>query len=166
MPETATADFLQLINAHAGILHKITRLYAENAEDKRDLRQEILYEAWRAYAAFRGEAAFSTWLYRVALNTALTFRRKSLRKVVTTEISAAQHLGEDLTEPLSAPAELLYQAIRRLPETDRAVITLQLDGYDNEDIADITGMSKNHIAVKLHRIKIALEKQLTDRNHE
>ena len=160
MGEAKQPEFLQLLQTHAGILHKIIRLYADDPEDRRDLHQEMLYESWRAYPAFRGEAAFSTWLYRVALNTALTFRRKTMRRVFTAELDAATQLPADLQEPLSPLAEMLYQSIRQLPEADRAIITLHLDGSDNEEIADITGLTKNHVAVKLHRIKTALENRL------
>ncbi|MBX2889465.1 MAG: sigma-70 family RNA polymerase sigma factor [Saprospiraceae bacterium] len=160
MGEAKQPEFTQLLRTHAGILHKIIRLYVDDPEDRRDLHQEMMYEAWRAYPSFRGAAAFSTWLYRVALNTALTFRRKSLRRVATTEIGAAAQLSAESPEPLSPQAELLYQAIRQLPEADRALISLHLDGYDNESIADIAGLTKNHVAVKLHRIKTVLENRL------
>ncbi len=160
MGEAKHPDFIQLLHKHTGILHKIIRLYVDDPEDRRDLHQEMLYESWRAYPTFRGESAFSTWLYRVALNTALTFRRKSLRRVPTSELELAQQQTADLTEPLSPQAELLYQAIRQLPEADRAIITLHLDGYDNDAVADIVGLTKNHVAVKLHRIKTVLENRL------
>ena len=160
MGEAKHPDFIQLLHKHTGILHKIIRLYVDDPEDRRDLQQEMLYEAWRAYPSFRGASAFSTWLYRVALNTALTFRRKSLRRVPTSELELAQQHTADLTEPLSPQAELLYQAIRQLPEADRAIITLHLDGYDNDAVADIVGLTKNHVAVKLHRIKTVLENRL------
>lgn len=160
MGEAKHPDFIQLLHKHSGILHKIIRLYVDDPEDRRDLHQEMLYEAWRAYPSFRGAAAFSTWLYRVALNTALTFRRKALRRPATSELAAAQHLSDELSEPLSPQAELLYQAIRQLPEADRAIITLHLDGYDNDAVADMMGLTKNHVAVKLHRIKTVLENRL------
>ncbi len=163
MGEAKQLDFQLLLQQHAGILHKIIRLYVDDPEDRRDLRQEMLYEAWRAYPSFRGEAAFSTWLYRVALNTALTFRRKALRRPATTDLEAVRQLPADPPESLSPQAELLYRTIRELPEADRAIITLHLDGYENEAIADIAGLTKNHVAVKLHRIKTALENRLTDR---
>ena len=160
MGEAKQLDFQLLLQKHAGILHKIIRFYADDPEDRRDLRQEMLYEAWRAYPSFRGESAFSTWLYRVALNTALTFRRKTLRRVPTSELELAQQQAADMTEPLSPQAELLYQAIRQLPEADRAIITLHFDGYDNDAVADMMGLTKNHVAVKLHRIKTVLENRL------
>lgn len=160
MGEAIRSDFLHLLQKHSGILHKIIRLYADDPEDRRDLYQEMLYESWRAFPAFRGEAAFSTWLYRVALNTALTFRRKALRRVALADIGEAAQLPDAFNEPLSPRAELLYHAIRQLPEADRAIITLHLDGYANEEIAGITGLTKNNVAVKLHRIRTSLEERL------
>lgn len=153
-------DLLQLLQQHAGILHKIIRLYADDAEDRRDLYQEMMYESWRAYPGFKGASAFSTWLYRVALNTALTFRKKTLRKVLTVDLDHAVLVPDDTSPMLSPAAEMLYQAIRNLPETDRALITLHLDGYDHEAISTISGITKNHVAVKLHRIKSDLENRL------
>ncbi|HOY05004.1 MAG TPA: sigma-70 family RNA polymerase sigma factor [Saprospiraceae bacterium] len=158
--DPAPSELLQLVQQHAGILHKIIRLYADDAEDRRDLYQEMLYETWRAYPGFRGASAFSTWLYRVALNTALTFRKKTLRKVNLVGLDAAGQVPGEGIPALSPAAELLYRAIRQLPETDRAIISLHLDSYDNEEIAAISGMTKNHVAVKLHRIKTELENRL------
>lgn len=163
MTGTSPTDLLPKLQQHAGILHKIVRLYVDDPEDRRDLYQEMLYETWRAFPGFRGESAFSTWLYRVALNTALTFRRKSLRRVPTSGLDALENLPADDLPALSAEAELLYQSIRALPETEKALITLHLDGYDNDTIASISGLTKNHVSVKLHRIKTTLENQLKRR---
>lgn len=153
-------DLLQLLQQHAGILHKVIRLYADDEEDRRDLYQEMLYESWRAYPGFRGASSFSTWLYRVALNTALTFRKKALRKVRTVDLDHAVQIPDDTSSALSPAAEMLYMAIRNLSETDRALITLHLDGYDHEAISAISGITKNNVAVKLHRIKSELENRL------
>ncbi len=143
------------------------RMLSGDRAEAEDVAQEALVRLWRQVPDWRqGEARVSTWLYRVALNTALTFRRKALRRPTTGDLLTAQHLPAEDAEPLSPQAELLYQAIRRLPAADRAIFTLHLDGYDNEEIAAITGLTKNHVAVKLHRIKTALEKKLTERNHE
>ena len=149
--------FLQQLEANMGIVHKIVLLYVDHPDDRRDLQQEILYQAWKAFPGFQGRSKFSTWLYRISLNTVLTYRR---RQNTTTE--SLEHIRE---QPVAAPestdnAERLHQAIRQLPETERALVVLQLDGFSNEDIADITGLTKNHVAVKLHRIKNELIKRL------
>lgn len=141
-------EFLALIRAHQGIIYKLVSLYAADAEEKKDLYQEILLQTWKSWPSFRGEAKFSTWLYRVCLNTILTQRRK---------VAPVDRLGE-MDEQVATPdggeeSRQLQWAIRRLEETDRALISMHLDGYDNSEIAAVIGITNNHVAVKLHRIK-------------
>ncbi len=150
-------DFTALINQNRGIIYKVIRLYITNEEDERDLFQEILFQAWKSYPRFDGQSKFSTWLYRVGLNTVLTFKRRPV-VVVPHEDLASLNLAHTKTN--TDESEALYLAIRQLPEIDRMIITLHLDGYENEEIADITGLTKNNVAVKLHRIKEALTKKL------
>jgi RNA polymerase sigma factor (sigma-70 family) len=145
--------FLDLLQPNTAIIHKVIRLYAEDEEDRRDLYQEVVCQAWSAWERFEGNSKFSTWLYRVALNTALTFDKRRRRK------------GPDPVEELVPPPsvayearELLYWAMGRLEEIDRMIILLHLEGYDHPEIAGITATNTNHIAVKIHRIK----KRLTD----
>ncbi|MCW5911443.1 MAG: sigma-70 family RNA polymerase sigma factor [Cyclobacteriaceae bacterium] len=149
--------FTELINQNRGIIYKVIRLYVANEEDERDLFQEILFQAWKSYPRFDGRSKFSTWLYRVGLNTVLTFKRRPVL-VVPHENLASLNISQAKTS--TDESEALYIAIRGLPEIDRMIITLHLDGYENEEIADITGLTKNNTAVKLHRIKDALIKKL------
>jgi RNA polymerase sigma-70 factor (ECF subfamily) len=144
-------EFTQQIEQNRGIIFKVIRLYVNHEEDERDLFQEILFQAWKSYPRFDGRSKFSTWLYRVGLNTVLTFKRRP--KVVTPheDMASLQVLNAD--KPFKDESESLYLAIRELNELDRMIITLHLDGYENEEIAEITGLTKNNIAVKLHRIK-------------
>ncbi len=132
----------------------------DDSEDSRDLKQEIQLQAWKAKERFRGDSQFSTWLYRVALNTVLTYRRK--KQVQTTEITSNDFVKEhpkDTTEQ----ADLLLRAIKSLNDIDKTIITLHLDDYDNGEIGDITGLTKNNVGVKLHRIKENLKKKITNR---
>lgn len=142
--------FLAQVRENQGILYKIVNLYADDSETRKDLQQEILLQAWKSWPNFRGEAKFSTWLYRIGLNTALTMHRKNsivhYREQVPEYRSIADSAREDA-------AQRLYAAIRRLQETDRAIISLHLDGYDNGEISQMIGISPNHVGVKLHRIK-------------
>ena len=146
------AQFLEQIKESQGIIYKLVALYANDTEEKKDLYQEILLQAWKGYPTFRNDAKFSTWLYRICLNTILTQKRKtnrvdykdSLETLSPTVQNNATH-NEDVSR--------LRLAIRELAETDRAIISMNLDGYDNAEIADLLGISNNHIAVKLHRIK-------------
>lgn len=142
------------------MIYKLVGLYATDSEEKKDLYQEILLQAWRGWPSFRHEAKFSTWLYRICLNTILTQKRKS-NKIDY----------KDSLEPFSPPvphssiqwedAVSLQKAIRQLAETDRAIVSLHLDGYENSEIAEMIGISNNHVAVKLHRCKQQLANLLT-----
>ncbi|TDO23938.1 RNA polymerase sigma-70 factor (ECF subfamily) [Pedobacter duraquae] len=143
--------FLEQINSHKGILFKVSNLYADDAEDRKDLRQEIIYQCWKSWNNFKGDAKFSTWLYRVSLNVSLTYLSKQKKAAHVNGLPAEALYFEQ--PQLSERAELLYTAIRQLNEVDRGIIMLHLDGYDNAAISEITGISKNNTGVKLHRIK-------------
>jgi len=151
-------EFTELIDQNRGILYKVIRLYVRHEEDERDLFQEIILQAWRSYPNFKGNSKFSTWLYRVALNTVLTFKRRP-QLVVPHEDLALLRVTTGEKNP-KEETEALYIAIRELNEIDRMIVTLHLDGYENEEIADIAGLTKNNTAVKLHRIKEVLMKKL------
>lgn len=153
-------EFLGLIHKHSGIIHKLMYLYVDDPQDKQDLNQEIQLQAWKAKNNFRGDAQFSTWLYRVALNTILTFRRKL--KAPSTDLEKAGPLKQEPHER-SERSDLLLRAIRNLTDVDKAIITLHLDDYDNGEIAQITGLTKNNVGVKLHRIREILKRQLNQR---
>lgn len=151
-------SFTTLVNQHRGIIFKVIRLYVNHEEDEKDLYQEVLYQAWKSYPRFDGRSKFSTWLYRVSLNTVLTFKRKPN---VFDRVSDLEKVGGTSETALhNDEAQMLYQAIRQLNEIDRMLIALHLDGYDNDEIAAIAGITKNHVAVKLHRIKENLIKKL------
>lgn len=148
-------EFINLIQQHSGIIHKILYLYVDDPEDKLDLKQEIQLQAWKAKDRFRGDSAFSTWLYRVALNTVLTFQRK--RKIPSTSI---EHIEVKLENgERSDRSDMLLRAIKSLSDVDKTIITLHLEDYDNGEIAEITGLTKNNVGVKLHRIKELLKKK-------
>ncbi|KEQ30949.1 hypothetical protein N180_08695 [Pedobacter antarcticus 4BY] len=148
--------FLKNINANKGIILKIVNLYADDSEDRKDLYQEIIYQAWKAVQGFKGEAKFSTWLYKISLNVSLTYLGKLKKHVKTFKnISIPAY---EMPKELSERSDRLYRAIRQLNEVDRGLIMLHLDGYDNASISEITGITKNNAGVKLYRIK----QQLTD----
>lgn len=153
-------QFTNEINQCRGIIYKVIRLYVNDAEDEKDLFQEIVFQAWKSYPRFDGRSKFSTWLYRVSLNTVLTFKR---RPAPIDRVANLERVGgaSDPHEKREA-TEALYQAIRDLGEIDRMIVTLHLDGYGHEEIADIAGLSKNNVAVRLHRTKEILTKKLKD----
>lgn len=152
-------DFLEQVRQNQGIIYKLVSLYAADAEEKKDLYQEILLQAWKSFKSFRQESKFSTWLYRVSLNTILTQRRKG-------NIIEYKDSIEEFGEERQGEAVVLSDfssvkaIIRRLPETDRAIISMHLDGYENAEISAVIGISNNHVAVKLYRIKQQLSNYL------
>ncbi len=152
-------EFLSQLKEHQNIIYKLVHLYANSEEDKKDLYQEIVLQAWKTYSAFRGEAKFSTWLYRLCLNTIFTIQRKTNRIEYTDTLKYEQQYSSTST---SDEAERLYKAIRTLPETERAVISLHLDGYDNKEVSELIGITSNLVGVKLHRIKQHLATLLKD----
>jgi RNA polymerase sigma factor (sigma-70 family) len=152
-------EFLSQLKEHQNIIYKLVHLYATSEEDKQDLYQEIVLQSWKTYTAFRGDAKFSTWLYRLCLNTIFTIQRKANRIEYTDSIKDEEQYSSTST---SEEAERLYKAIRTLPEAERAVISLHLDGYDNKEISDLLGITANLAGVKLHRIKQQLAILLKD----
>ena len=149
-------QFVAAIKEDEKIIHKVISLYVDHPEDKKDLYQEILLQAWKSYKNFKGKSKFSTWLYRVSLNTVLGFKRKEKPveelKLQSVEVKES---GESKKERY----EVLYFLIKQLEEVDRMIMTLHLDGYKNQEICEITGMTANHINVKLHRLKAKIGEQ-------
>tara|TARA_R110000868_G_scaffold127003_4_gene334414 strand:- start:316 stop:804 length:489 start_codon:yes stop_codon:yes gene_type:complete len=158
--EDLEKKFVALLEANAGIIYKVTRIYAGSSDDAEDLRQEVIYQAWRSYPRFKGESKFSTWLYKIALNTALTHKAKEEKRRSIPEQSVISH-----SETLSDSKELLIKYIRQFNDAEKLIIMLHLDGYSNDDIALIAGISKNHVAVKLHRIKEKLALNLKEKTN-
>lgn len=158
--ESREREFVQLLEEHSGIIYKVTRMYAANRDDEQDLRQEVIYQAWRSFEKFKGDSKFSTWLYRVALNTALTHQRKK-------EIDKSEGFDSDWqVEPSSDERAMLMRHVRALNDAEKLIIMLHLDGYSNEEVAMISGLSKNHLAVKLHRVKEKLVKAIKEEEDE
>lgn len=143
--------YLQKIEEHKGIILKVVNLYADDFEDRKDLYQEIVYQSWSAYERFEGNAKFSTWLYRISLNVALTYLNKRKKATTIKENTAPETFFEP--KELSERADFLYRAIKQLAEIDRSIIMLHLDGFDNTEISEMMGLSRTNTNVKLHRIK-------------
>ena len=155
MTDSAQDTFISLIQENEGIVYKVIGLYADSELDRKDLKQEILLQSWKAYARFRGDAKFSTWLYKISLNTALTYRKSLERSTVVKD----NLLQEDSPEPNKGHRELLYAIVKKLDKVDRMLMSLHLDGYGNKEIAEITGMTQNHVNVKIHRLKQQIIKE-------
>lgn len=149
--------FKQWLGSHSALLFKIARAYALTADDRDDLFQEISLQVWRSIPNFRHESAVTTWLYRIALNTAL--RWKSHEKKRATEDLTLMPVLQAESRPDNERLDWLYDEINRLNEIDRSLCLLLLDDFSYKDIADMLGISESNVAIKIHRIKKYLIEQ-------
>ena len=156
-------EFVRQVEANEGIIQKICRLYGHTRPDREDLFQEIIVQLWKSVPKFQGQSKFSTWVYRVALNTAISDFRKKKRSVPVSSTDGAsieigQEPGSDIDKHEQTDA--LYAAIRQLTEIDKAIVMLYLENRSYEEMEDILGINNNNLRVKMNRIKEKL-RQLT-----
>jgi RNA polymerase sigma-70 factor, ECF subfamily len=144
-------EFLAQIRANQGIIYKVVSLYAADPEEKKDLYQEVLLQCWKGWPAFRNESKFSTWLYRICLNTVFTSLRKKTKLQYKEELPDSQSVSASPLEKEDSQA--LHLAIRQLTDVDRALVLLHLEGYSNGEIAEMMGIPANNLGVKLFRIR-------------
>ena len=161
--------FLALVRENDGRLRHICRVYARDVEARKDLYQEIMFQLWRSLPSFAGASSIDTWVYRVALNTALTHaRRRSVRAETPLEedhVEGADLASSDTTDDtpdLGEQSERLYAAIDRLGDVDRMLVTMYLDERSYHEMAEVIGISESHVGVKLHRIKKSLARSLAE----
>jgi RNA polymerase sigma-70 factor (ECF subfamily) len=166
------AIFRRWLDAHLGLMLKVVRACAAGQQDQDDLFQDVLLQIWLSIPAFRGEAKETTWIYRVAFNTALAWRRGERRRREGHEI----FLKSDVSPQVQAShvealaereiVEKLYAAIRQLPKVDASLALMHLDGLSYEEMAEVLGISENYIGVKLNRIRQQLADQLKGETDE
>jgi RNA polymerase sigma-70 factor (ECF subfamily) len=152
-------SFVELLQKHQNIVHKVCRLYTNNADAHNDLFQEITIQLWRAYPKFRGDSKFSTWMYRVGLNTAITLYRKSKRRISTQEFDAVEFKikAEDYDDTEEQQLKLLYQAVHQLNDIEKALVFLYLEDKDYREISQTLGISEVNARVKMNRVKKKLK---------
>lgn len=155
-------QFLFVIQSNKGIIYKVVNAYCKNAEDRKDLVQEIIVQLWRAFEGYREEYKHSTWMYRIALNVAISFYRKEhRRKSIANPISDGifQFADNDITEEKENELGLLQQLIAQLKDLDKALMVLYLEEKSQKEIAQIIGISETNVATKIYRIKNSLKEQ-------
>ena len=152
-------EFITLLNQHQKIVYKVCNLYMDGHADREDLFQEITLQAWKAYENFRGDAKFSTWLYRVALNTAITFFRKEKRKPAIYSTDTVPEQTEESYDPIEEQVKAMYAAIGNLSKIDKAIVMLYLEDYSYIEIGEMMGITANNVAVKMNRIKLKLKEE-------
>ena len=152
-------EFITLLNQHQKIVYKVCNLYMKRHSEREDLFQEITLQAWKAYGSFRGDAKFSTWLYRVALNTAITFFRKEKKQPAIYSTDTVPDQEYDNYDPIEEQVKALYAAISELSKIDKAIVMLYLEDYSYIEIGDMMGITANNVAVKMNRIKAKLKEE-------
>jgi len=150
--------FVKLITEHENLVHKVCNIYARNHAEREDLKQEIIYQLWKSFKSFRGEARIQTWMYRVALNTALYYYKR--RPPEGIEYSTVQIAENPDLFVVEEQLKSLYQAIRKLHYLDRAIILLYLEKKTYRQIGDIMGMTEKNISVRIVRIKEKLKQTM------
>ena len=148
--------FLEIVETHQNIIHKVCRMYRDSKEDQEDLFQEIVLQLWKGFPHFRQEAKVSSWMYRIALNTAITvFRKNKVALDFEDDLSKTAQQSQEQTS--SENEEKMFEAIRKLNEVEKALIALYLEDYAYREIAGIMGISENYVGVRLNRIKNKLK---------
>lgn len=161
-------EFLDMVNNHRRILYKICNMYGTDKDDRDDLFQEMILQLWRSFSSFRKQSLVSTWMYRVALNTAISQFRKDKRKPERLSLSVAEFQIPDLS---ITPEEdenrwLLQKAIDQLTRIEKAIVLLYLEEKSYAEISDIMGITTSNVGVKLNRIKMKLEKLIKEKHYE
>lgn len=152
-------QFVTLINSHQRLIYKVCHLYADSPQDVDDLYQEIVLNIWRARSTFEQRSAVGTWLYRIALNTAITLLRKSKRRSENELDFEINHLST--TTEFNDQLNTLYSAIKQLNKVERAITLLYLESKSYREIGEVMGISENYVGVQLNRIKQKL-RQITE----
>ena len=158
-------EFLEKIENHKGMIFKISKMYVDGKTDREDLFQEIIYQTWKAYPSFQGKSEFSTWLYRVALNTAIVFLKKEKKRSLFSrqETQEFQVKDEEYNADKDQKIEQLYKAIHQLNSIDKALIFYSLEDYSHREVATQLGISEVNARVKLSRAKNKL-KEIIEKN--
>jgi RNA polymerase sigma factor (sigma-70 family) len=156
-------EFIDLIENNKKLIYKVSHMYCDNMIDKKDLFQDIISNLWIAYPRFQNKSKVSTWIYRISLNTAITWFRdysKQSKRIQYTNL--IPHLSNEADSTVDELYDQLYSAINSLGKIDKAIILLLLDECSYEEIAEIIGFSKTNVATKICRIKIKLRSYLSN----
>jgi RNA polymerase sigma-70 factor (ECF subfamily) len=156
------SEFTALLEAHQNIAHKVCRIYTSDIDAHNDLFQEIAIQLFKAYPKFRGDSKFSTWMYRIALNTAITLYRKSKRRVEHYRLDHVlyKQAYEDYDQEQEQQLKAMYKAIHELNDIDKGIIFLYLEKKNYKEISETLGISEVNARVRMSRIKTKLKSEL------
>lgn len=168
MSNPIESTFLKLVNQHKGILYKASRIYADSIEDREDLQQEILIQLWKSYQNFKGNSEFSTWMYRVAINTAITYLKKEKQRSKN-HADTPRHFEvqqEDYNPAKDKQLEVFYTAVQELNVLEKAVIFYFMEGMSHKEIGNNLGLSEGNARVKLNRTKEKIQQIIKKSGYE
>ncbi|MEM8508625.1 MAG: RNA polymerase sigma factor [Bacteroidota bacterium] len=160
---TTSQKYIQLIRANEGLIYKVASMYTNSREDREDLCQEIAFQIWRSFETFKAQSSFSTWMYRIALNTAIQFLRKEKRKVKSSSLGNAMH--EIISEnrvPSNPKMERILLVAQTMKQLDKGILLLYLEGFNHKEIAEILGISTTNVGTRMQRIRERLKKKLNE----
>ena len=166
MSSQTETDFLKLVNQHKGILYKASRIYADSLEDREDLQQEILIQLWKSYQNFKGNSEFSTWMYRVAINTAITYLKKEKKRTDNQTLYHFEVQNEDYNPSKDRQLEVFYTAVQELKALEKAIIFYFMEGMSHKEIGDNLGLSEGNARVKLNRTKEKIQQIIKKSGYE
>ena len=159
-------EFLEKIESHKGMIFKVSKMYVDHQEDREDLYQEIVFQLWKSYQKFEGKSQFSTWLYRVSLNTALTFLKSEKRKPDNAFLHENLDVAEESQDDKEVQLQLFYKAVHELNPIEKALIFLFLEGQSHKEIATNLGITEVNARVKLNRTKEKLQQIIKNYGYE
>lgn len=162
--ESKETEFTQLIENNQGIVHKVCRIYTDTPEEHEDLFQEIVLQLWRSFDSFEGKSKFSTWMYRVGLNTAITLIRKKKRNLPTSSIDSQTYFdlkANEVDEAQEEQLRVLYAAIKKLNDVERALVLLYLEDMSYKEISATMGITEVNARVKMSRIRVKLKELMS-----
>jgi len=156
--------FISLINTHQGLIHKICFMYENDPDVRNDLFQEIVFQLWKSFRSFRGESKITTWMYRIALNTAISRFRKQTRNVKTEDLKDLHlNISDAWADDKDDDLQRLRWGIQQLSEIERAMIMMALEEVPYEEIAETIGITQNNVRVRMNRIREKLKKLMRDK---
>ncbi len=169
MDRDRTANFLVVIESNKGILYKVANSYCQNIEDRKDLIQEIILQLWKSFDNYNEKFKYSTWIYRISLNVAISFYRKeNSRKRISNSLTTAvfDFTETEISDEKGTNLDILNQIISKLNDLDKALILLYLEEKNYNEISEIIGITETNVATKIGRIKSKLKAEFTQLKNE
>jgi len=157
--------FIEIVTTNQNLIFKICNSYCSNSEYRRDLEQEILMQLWKSFKKFDGRVKITTWIYKIALNTAISHYRKDCKRIdkpVGIDNSVFLLPDFEYDSQIDEKIAILYKLVKQLSRLDKALMLLYLDNYKHKDIAEILGISESNVATKISRIKKSLKEQISN----